>query len=98
MKATKNSRDNSQAAIFLRLWETKNGHLSRTVAREVLKLRFSAKDEARMHELAEKNRTGTITADELEEFDDYITIGDLLAILQSKARQTLRNSVVAKHG
>ncbi len=79
----------SQAAIFSRLWETKEGLLPRTLARIVLKAGFPEADQARMHELALKNQQGRISRAELEELDSYITAGDLLALLQSKARRTL---------
>jgi len=39
-----------------------------------------------MRELAAKNRRGDISHQELEELDNYITAGDILAIWQSKAR------------
>jgi hypothetical protein len=97
------SRDvnvNSQAAIFARLWETKSGRLSRALARHILKLRFPNKDHARMHELATKNQRGAITPAELVELDNYIQTGDLLALLQSRARKTLRSAKAAgsRHG
>jgi hypothetical protein len=80
----------SSAAIFARLWETDNGQLSPALARHVLKLGFSAADQARMHELAAKNQEGTISPAELEELDSYVTVADLLGILKSKARQRLQ--------
>jgi len=42
-----------------------------------------------MGELAAKNGEGTISPAELAEYDDYVKLADLLAILQSKARQVL---------
>ena len=83
-------RRNSAAAIFARLWEGESGALTAPVARHVLKLGFSPDDKARMHELAERNREGTLTGEEREELDDFVKIGDLLAILQSKARKRLK--------
>jgi len=80
----------SQAAIFARLWETDNGKLPLTLARHVLKLGFSQEDRARMHELAVKNQEGRIARAELEELDNYVKAGDLLALLQSKARRSLK--------
>ena len=41
--------------------------------------------------LSAKARAGTLTADEDEELDNYIRVGDVLAILQSKARRTVRD-------
>src|ERR1700682_6273184 len=90
MPATNHTNGTSQAAIFVRLWETEEGKLPRTLARVILKLGFPKYDKARMHELALKNQEGRIAPAELEELDNYIRAGDLLALLQSKARSTLK--------
>jgi hypothetical protein len=68
------------------------------LARHVLKLKFSDEDEQRMHALAEKNRAGGITGAELEELDSYIKVGDLLAVLQSRARKLLKRVPAPGHG
>jgi hypothetical protein len=91
----RSTNGSSQAAIFARLWETKNGRLPRTLARHIVKLRFPDRDQARMHELAMKNQAGLITPAELGELDNYIQAGDLLALLQSRARKTLRSAKTA---
>ena len=100
MHARHDTNGTSQAAIFTRLWETKDGKLPRALARVVLKVGFPPEDRARMHELAAKNQKGTISVAESEELDSYITTGDLLALLQSKARKTLRTKKVGatNHG
>ena len=87
----------SAAAIFARLWEGEDG-LSRADARRVLKLGFSAADQGRMHELAGRSRAGTLTAAERDELDNYVKVGDLLAIVQSKARRVLKSAVPARSG
>jgi hypothetical protein len=94
------NKTTSEAAIFARLWETANGNLPRTLARHILKLGFPAQDKARMHELAIKNQEGRLSPKELEELDCYVKAGDLLALLQAKARRTLRRSKarVPSHG
>jgi hypothetical protein len=79
----------SIATIFTRLWEGGAGRLSVPAARQALKLEFPEEDLRRMGELAAKNGDGTITPAELAEYDDYVKVADLLAILQSKARQVL---------
>ena len=60
------------------------------IARQILKLAFSEQDRARMHTLAVKNQEGQLSSEEREELDNYIKVGDLLAILQSKARKLLK--------
>jgi|SRR5713101_7266600 hypothetical protein len=100
MPVTNHANGTSQAAIFVRLWETKDGKLPRTLARHILRLGFSIPDKARIQELASKNQQGLISSSELEELDNYIKAGDLLALLQSKARRALkkRKGTSAHHG
>src|SRR4249920_2670633 len=82
--------ETSEAAIFGRLFDGRNGSLSRTVARRILEISFTDTDQDRMEELAQRNQHGLITVLELEELRNYVKVGDLLAILHSKARQALR--------
>jgi len=76
------------ADIFLRLWQKQK--LTRTVARHLLKLGFDADDEARIHELAAKNQEGEITTGELAELDQYVRVGAVLTILQSRAQTSTK--------
>jgi hypothetical protein len=39
-----------------------------------------------MQELAERSEAGTLTAEDHSEFDGYLHVGNLLAVMQSKAR------------
>jgi hypothetical protein len=98
MATTQLTRPNSEAAIFARLWEGKAGSLTVPLARHVLKLGFDENDTARMHELAERNRRGQLTAAERDELDNFVRVGDLLAILQSKARKLLKRAPSARNG
>jgi hypothetical protein len=81
--------DTSEAAIFARLFEGQNGNLSQGVARKLLAITFPESDQARMEELAQRNQQGRLTAQEREELANYVKVGDLLAILHSKARRAL---------
>lgn len=58
-------------------------------ARLVLDLKADKKLQARVNALAERNRTGQITAEELDEYGKYVSYGTFVAILKSKARQKL---------
>lgn len=60
------------------------------VARRILEMRFSDEDIQRMHELGAKNQAERLSREEAEELDNFIKVGDLLAILQSKARKLLK--------
>lgn len=46
-------------------------------------------DRERMLELAERSEAGTLTADEEREFDGYLHVGNLLTVMQSRARRAL---------
>jgi hypothetical protein len=80
----------SEAAIFARLFEGENGNISGQLARKILHIAFAENDQARMEELAQRNQQGLLTAQEREELANYVKVGDLLAILHSKARQALK--------
>jgi hypothetical protein len=93
-----NGRPSSEAAIFARVWESGADGFSPEIARHVLGLEFCPADKARMHELAEKNQEGRISAGELEELDHYVKVADLLALLQSRARKVLKPTRTRRHG
>ena len=80
----------SEAGIFGRVFTNGRQALSPDLARYVLGLTFGEQDKARMHELAVGNQDGALSAEDQEELHNYIKVGRLLAILQSKARQALK--------
>jgi hypothetical protein len=82
----------SEAAIFGRVFADGRQSLTPELARHILALGFDDEDKARMHELAVKNQEGRISTEELQELDSYIKVGDLVGILQSKARKLLKAS------
>jgi len=43
-----------------------------------------------MLKLAERSEAGTLTAEELAEFDSYLHIGNWLAVMHSKSRLALQ--------
>lgn len=92
-------QDTSTAAISTRIWESW-GRMTPAVAKHVLKLRFTEEDNCRMHDLAARNQEGRLTPTEAEELDNYIVVGDLLAILQSRARKLLKKKPASssRHG
>jgi hypothetical protein len=89
--------ETSEAAIFARLFEGRNGHLTQAVARKLLAITFTETDQARMEELAQRNQQGRLMAQEREELANYVKVGDLLAILHSKARQALKKHQTSPH-
>ena len=56
------------------------------VAKRVAELRADPAVQARIEELAEKCNEGTITTEEMAEYDAYIQAMDVVAVLQKKAR------------
>jgi hypothetical protein len=84
--------DVSEAAIFGRVIEADRGDMTPEFARYVLSLRFRPEDKARMHDLAVKNQDGRLSAAERSELHNYVNVGHLLALLQSKARKSLKRN------
>ena len=58
-------------------------------AEDLLSISFAEHDRVRVQQLAERSESGALTAEEQEEFDSYLNIGNLLAVMQSKARIAL---------
>ena len=81
---------NSEAAIWARLMQAQKNELSPEAAEFLLTIDFGDADRRRMQELAERSEAGILTAEEQTEFDGYLHIGNLLAVMQSKARLTLK--------
>jgi len=53
-------------------------------------LSYSDADHKRLAELSHKSNEGTLTPDERRELEGYVFVGDVLAMLKSKARLSLR--------
>ncbi len=81
-----------EAAIGARLIESQPDGLTPEAARYLLRFRFTENDQSRLQELADRSQAGTLTEDEGREFDSYLHIANLLAVMQSKARLVLSDS------
>jgi hypothetical protein len=92
MAANSQLAQNSEAGILARLIQTKQEALSQDAAKYLLSLNFDERDISRMDELSELARLGALSAAEAAELDSYIHVSNLLAVMQSKARQSLRSS------
>jgi hypothetical protein len=64
--------------------------LTPDMARALVDFRFDAETQARVAELADKANEGQLTEDERQEYAQYIEMGDLVGILQARARKVLR--------
>jgi hypothetical protein len=67
-----------------------NGGFSPEVAQSILRLDFRKRDHLLMAKLQAKASKGTLTAKDEEKLNEYLRAADMLAILQSKARQSLK--------
>jgi hypothetical protein len=81
----------TEAAIWSRIVQPDSGRFTREAAQSMLELDFTPADRQRMDELAEKASAGRLTANERHEAETYNRVAHVLALLQSKARQSLRN-------
>jgi hypothetical protein len=80
----------SEIAMFGRLIQSDKGDLDERLARYVLTLGFAKADQDRMSDLATRNQDGALSSDERDELQSYVRSGHLLALLQSKARKSLK--------
>ena len=65
------------------------------VARRVIHLRASAEANIRMQILAAKSAQGTLSEEEREEYESWVSAGTFIAILQAKARKIVGQSGAA---
>ena len=81
---------NHESAILSRLIQPENSDLRPEVAEYLLDLNFRPADLDRMNELAEKAAAGALSEDESGELEGYNHVGHFLALLQSKARLSVK--------
>ena len=79
-------------AILERVIAPKLANFSEDVARAVLTWDFAGEDQERVENLSAKAQEGTLTPAERDELEEYVRVGNLLALLQSKARRSLDKS------
>lgn len=94
MAATTGTRQSEHigTAMLEQLADLDARGLSPETARAFLGLGFDLSHQHRLNTLSENARRGSLTSAEGEELDEFIRVGNLLAILQSKARQALKNA------
>lgn len=79
-------------AMLERLAELETAAFSPETARIFLQLGFSDAEQRRVDQLSEKAQKGSLTPAEGQELDEFIHLGHLLAIVQSKARLALKRA------
>ena len=64
--------------------------LTPSVAAALANLRADAETQARLDDLADRNTAGQLTAEERAEYEMLVAAGNVIAVLQAKARAVLR--------
>jgi hypothetical protein len=70
--------------------QAQKDELTLEAAEFLLSIDFGESDRKRMVQLAEASQAGTLKPQEQVEFDGYLHVGNLLAVMQSNARLALR--------
>lgn len=96
MTTAANDSEQSEVGILARVLGNETEPLPNTIARYILHLGFSEKDQNRMHELAERNQEGALSHAEKQELGAYAKAASLLSILKSKARRALHIKVTKR--
>ena len=89
MIAVMSRRRNGSTAALERLMDPVSRSLNIGAARKLVELKADAKTQARVDELARKCNEGELIPAERAEYERYVTAGNLIAILQAKARLLL---------
>jgi hypothetical protein len=79
----------ARTTILEHVIEPQRGTLPPDLAKHILTWDFPQEDHARYEQLSEKAQDGTLTEDDRRELDDFLNVGDFLAIIQAKARASL---------
>lgn len=82
----------SEVEIWNRAIRPELGDFSTAAARELLRLRLSEEDVARVRELSNKANAGTLADAETQELDHYLNVGRALEFIKAKARLSLRDN------
>jgi hypothetical protein len=83
MSKTENSN------MLAELLEPISTSLNEEAARKLLRLRANPKLQARIAQLARKCNEGKMTSEERAQYETFVIAGDIIAILQARARLLL---------
>jgi hypothetical protein len=79
----------TESEILEQVIEPGSAAMSPEAAQALLQFRFNSTAVARMNELADKNRKGTIAPDERALLECYLRVGNFLNLIHAKARCAL---------
>lgn len=80
----------SEAAILERVIDPGRGGFSVELARQILAWDFPTSDHQRYAQLQEKADAGTLTPNEEQELDRYLSVNNIIAIFKARARASLK--------
>lgn len=83
------------STVLNRLLDPVTQCLTPEAARRLLELRADPILQEHIDQLAEKSTAGTLSAEELSEYETYISASTVIAILQAKARDLLTPQTAA---
>jgi hypothetical protein len=72
--------------VLERLLEPVSSSLNAEAAHKLIDLRADSQVQARVDQLARKCNEGELTPEEHQEYETYVLAGDLIGILQARAR------------
>lgn len=78
-----------------RLLEPVGSSLTPDAARRLLNARADEAVQARIDELADRCNEGLLTPEEREEYETYVSVSQIVGILQAKARRVLTGDAAA---
>jgi hypothetical protein len=85
-----------QLKILRRIFDSHRAKLSSAAARSLMELDFSDDDRSRMNHLAALARSGELTKAEDAELEDFLYVGNLLALIHAKARRSMKKTPAAR--
>jgi hypothetical protein len=78
-----------------RMLEPVSTCLTKEVAGRLIRLQADPQVQARIDELADRCTEGALNEEERAEYETYVRVGNLIALLQAKARRLLATSIPA---
>jgi hypothetical protein len=79
----------SAPTLLERMVEPIGRALTPVAATELLRVRADQETQRRIDELADKCNDGTLTADERAEYQEFVSLFNILTVLQARARTVL---------
>ena len=83
-------------AILERVIAPERATFSEDVARAMLAWDFAGEDQTRVEHLSSKAQDGTLTLSEREELEEYVRVGNLLALIDPVQGKTIARQIQAQ--